>query len=115
MAPFCRRPPRTVDARERSRTGLDFATRDQRSVDDQVAEATLGVGDLQARAVHFDDPVVAHLSPTFRIEGGCVEHDLDLIVLRRSRNRFTGTHDPDELRLLLCSLVADEQAWPRLG
>ena len=82
---------------------------------DEIAEPPLRVRDFEARTVDLDDAVVADLAASLRVERGRIQDDFDLVAFPCRGDLLAGAHDSDELRFLLRSLVAGEEAGAGLG
>ena len=87
-----------------ARTGpqpTDHLTDDHaRLVHDQPGERGLHVVHRDPRAGgRDDDAVVGELSTTLGVEGGAIEHDLDLIAFGRRGHRSTGRDQAEHGRL----------------
>src|SRR5207302_7268392 len=115
VASLGRGAPREIDARQRRRPGLHLAARDRGRMHDELAEPPLRVRDFEARAVDLDDAVVPDLAASLRVERGRIQDDFDLVAFPCRGDLLAGAHDSDELRFLLRSLVAGEEARAGLG
>ena len=94
---------------------MHLPARDRGRMHDEIAEPPLRVHDFEARTVDLDDAVVADLAASLRVERGRIQDDFDRVAFPCRGDLLAGAHDSDELRLLVHSLVAGEEAGAGLG